>query len=966
MQRAFVESCKGTDLCWSLHKPVTVGFYRALHSYLRKWPTSRSATKSAVGNFYTLIDLKFQKTVSSRPDNVFMFVQRVASSSKPDSDMMDYGIDAKVHHLQSVVREYRGNLEEMTARIEEQEKELQTIKKNMQKAKAELALSRHALSDVTNKLKTVTKQCDSASTQASKSQLKLEAAITDSIHYEEEILKKNEDLCELVGSLKNEISALRGSSLALVGEYDGSGSSASFCFQTKEGGRVYTNAIRELYYTLLANQLPPAKIETTIKTVLKCFLPSLNIERLELPKESCASYMRREELTTVNLAHNATALLDQAQSGSLSLNSDGTTKFQKKLQGAAINDIVVSVNEVPDGSAESMVADISHELQRLREIAYALRLPNADKINWTLIQSSTSDSASTQKRFNKLLQDKQEEDRERFGPVCADAIQLVENFCCMHLGVNLRKAFFDGLKTMESTDAAQRDIPRADVFVHEFCKLLGKFGVPEYGLGSLAFPDFLGLGGHEPDKASYYQQCSRIKLERQVGSRYFVTAANAGKIIFLCDAAIDFLHYTEKGEKGNKLEQTVFQKLQDKEELANLRVDSLMFHLIYSNLVMLAKSNKLGKNVLDMNKHYLELKMFLAAVEEDPKIAMDRDFRVFPSEDRLYGSDREVNHRLNPSCKIIEDSVFQFDEALFPLLAAGARAMKAKLCSYAQNQLPDGRFWDPNPEIKAILRTLRPNNDVCESILGLNDYLSTAIPNMHQMARSNLIQSKKNKTTQWLNELPCDKKKDVVDLARRNRVQVAKASKEAEAERAEKRREKMMKEKYRRDALARRAILEKERLSKIHMLTSSKELQSVLLEIDQERITPTQKAQKKRSLIRDQINIRKKVLGQKISIPFSKNRKPRSLAEIAREFSKFIEESQSSPEATASSSPDSLVGRQVLHRFNTDGEYKWFSGFVLSYNVVTKLHEIVYEEEEHCFFNLMEDIAQGDLLVFDD
>lgn len=266
----------------------------------------------------------------------------------------------------------------------------------MQKARTELALSKRALSDVTTKLQTVTKQRDSARTQASKSQLKLEAVFADSTHYEEEILEKNENLTDLVGSLKNEISTLHNTSLTVVGEYDGSGSSATFCFQTKEGGRVYTNGIR-LYYALLADQLPPAKIGPTIKTVLKCFLPSLNIERLELPKGSCALYMRREELTTVNLAHNATALLDKAESGSLNLNSDGTTKFQKKLQGAAINDIVVSVNEVPDGSADSIIADISHELQRLKEVAHALHLPNADKINWTLIQSSTSDSASTQK-----------------------------------------------------------------------------------------------------------------------------------------------------------------------------------------------------------------------------------------------------------------------------------------------------------------------------------------------------------------------------------------------------------------------------------------------------------------------------------------------------------------------------------------------------------------------------------------
>lgn len=50
--------------------------------------------------------------------------------------------------------------------------------------------------------------------------------------------------------------------------------------------------------------------------------------------ESCASYMRREELTTQNLAHKATCLLDKAQSGCLNLNCDGTT-LSRKLQGAA-------------------------------------------------------------------------------------------------------------------------------------------------------------------------------------------------------------------------------------------------------------------------------------------------------------------------------------------------------------------------------------------------------------------------------------------------------------------------------------------------------------------------------------------------------------------------------------------------------------------------------------------------------
>ena len=65
--------------------------------------------------------------------------------------------------------------------------------------------------------------------------------------------------------------------------------------------------------------------------------------------------MRRQELTTVSMVHKAITITEQARLGKLHLNTDGTTKSQKKLEGVAINEMVISVNEVPDGSADSMI-----------------------------------------------------------------------------------------------------------------------------------------------------------------------------------------------------------------------------------------------------------------------------------------------------------------------------------------------------------------------------------------------------------------------------------------------------------------------------------------------------------------------------------------------------------------------------------------------------------------------------------
>ena len=78
---------------------------------------------------------------------------------------------------------------------------------------------------------------------------------------------------------------------------------------------------------------------------------------------------------------------------------DGTTKQLRKLGGVVENDIVVSINELPDGKAICAIKDISREFEKSRRVAEMLGLPNANSNNWTLVKSSTSDCASTQKHI---------------------------------------------------------------------------------------------------------------------------------------------------------------------------------------------------------------------------------------------------------------------------------------------------------------------------------------------------------------------------------------------------------------------------------------------------------------------------------------------------------------------------------------------------------------------------------------
>uniref|UniRef100_A0A1X7VM36 Uncharacterized protein n=1 Tax=Amphimedon queenslandica TaxID=400682 RepID=A0A1X7VM36_AMPQE len=240
---------------------------------------------------------------------------------------------------------------------------------------------------------------------------------------------------------------------------------------------------------------------------------------------------------------------------------------------------------------------------------------------------------------------------------------------------------------------------------------------------------------------------------------------------------------------------------------------------------------------------------------------MDKDYRVFSSESLLYGNDETFNHRIRFKSIMIYKCLFSDDTCdttlLYSMIAAGACAMEKKLNTYAEAQLPGGIYWNPEPEIQEILRQLEPSNDICESILGHNDYLSTAVPNLCQKSRSNLIEVKKNNTIKWLDALPEQEQDKVLDLAMEHRVTVAKERKKEKEECSERRREQIRKDHNRKVALLRKAQDEKDKLSNLHLITTSQELYQFIEFIDKEDCLHKKKA-KKCALLREQISIRNK------------------------------------------------------------------------------------------------------------
>ena len=140
-----------------------------------------------------------------------------------------------------------------------QDTEIEVLRMELATARREIDRTKCALADVTNTLHATQKQCDSVRKKVSECGIKLEVTVADYVHFEEE---KNKELSELVGTLQGEIATLSSSKVSLLGKVEN-----NFYFQTRNGGKVYSPAIRELYYSLLTNEMPPSKIATTIKSV---------------------------------------------------------------------------------------------------------------------------------------------------------------------------------------------------------------------------------------------------------------------------------------------------------------------------------------------------------------------------------------------------------------------------------------------------------------------------------------------------------------------------------------------------------------------------------------------------------------------------------------------------------------------------------------------------------------------------
>ena len=124
---------EATSSSWSLRGIPCVEFYRKLHEFLKKWEKTHTSTKTSIGRFYIAIDRQLQERGSS-PSNTYKFIERVVSSSLPDSSVMSYNTaDVTLKSLQAEIQEFHEQVHNLSTQVMKQQAELSQIKLQIKK-----------------------------------------------------------------------------------------------------------------------------------------------------------------------------------------------------------------------------------------------------------------------------------------------------------------------------------------------------------------------------------------------------------------------------------------------------------------------------------------------------------------------------------------------------------------------------------------------------------------------------------------------------------------------------------------------------------------------------------------------------------------------------------------------------------------------------------------------------------------
>lgn len=343
---------------------TTPKLYMELHHYILS--THQKYSKTTIGNLYKMIDPEHSST---RPDNVYRKIEKLCqntSSTSPASSTSTTPASSTTRS-NSTTPPLSGHY--CKHAVDRRDKRHKALQRKFKDVEHSLNQSERTVAAIQSELTQTKCKLDSANKTTTELQALLSNLLEDHHREVSTLADDNRELQCTIEAMERELLDSTQQSLACNGEKE-------FTVKTKEGTR-YLNSVRELYYNLLTKGIAPDLIDGVIRTVLSKLSPMLDISSLKLPKRSCANYMRMAEMPTISDVHKVTNLTNTKKGH---INSDGTTLNMKKLIGSSVNGTVLGVQEVSDGTSETMINELDRQLAHLRDTANELHIPNANSI----------------------------------------------------------------------------------------------------------------------------------------------------------------------------------------------------------------------------------------------------------------------------------------------------------------------------------------------------------------------------------------------------------------------------------------------------------------------------------------------------------------------------------------------------------------------------------------------------------
>ena len=120
---------------WSLRGIPDHGFYQDLQSFMKIWPRSRMAAKTAIGEFYLAIDRNLRIRHSST--NAYQFIDRIVSLSRPRTMLMKYGVE-DIETIKMEVKKYVEDRQKLWDEFEKMKRERDKAKKELHSTQVEI------------------------------------------------------------------------------------------------------------------------------------------------------------------------------------------------------------------------------------------------------------------------------------------------------------------------------------------------------------------------------------------------------------------------------------------------------------------------------------------------------------------------------------------------------------------------------------------------------------------------------------------------------------------------------------------------------------------------------------------------------------------------------------------------------------------------------------------------------------